>query len=316
MRAVRVLDDSSGVEVVDTDRPTPGADDVVVRIAAAGICGTDLHLLHAGFMPGRTPGHELAGFAPDGRAVAIEPVVSCRTCEYCLRGDNPLCLDALPNLIGIGLDGGMAEELAVPEHLLVEIPGGLEVGDASLVEPVAVAVRGLLKAGVGAGSRVAVVGGGTVGLCATATAIEMGADVELVARHDHQRAAGERLGASEPTDEPFAVVIEAAGTSSALADAAQRCAPGGVVMVLAAYWDPAEVPGMALAEKELRLMHSLMYGRTSGVRDVDLAASIVARTPELARSVITHRFPLEGAPEAFAAAANRGDGAIKVVLTP
>ncbi|MGI9624653.1 MAG: zinc-dependent alcohol dehydrogenase [Acidimicrobiales bacterium] len=316
MKAVRITEDGTWVEVADVDAPRADDDAVLVRVAAAGICGTDLHILGMGILGGRIPGHELAGYAPDGRPVAIEPVISCQTCEFCLRGDNPLCLDALPNLIGVGLDGGMAEAISVPAHLLVELPTGLAVENASLVEPVAVSVRGLLLAGVRPGDHIAVVGGGTIGLCAVAAALQMGATAELVARHEHQRVAGERLGASPPGDRPCEVVVDAAGTASSLADSVQLCARGGTVLVVATYWDPTELPGTSLSEKEVRLVHSIMYGRTGAVRDMDTAAGMVARTPELARAIITHRFPLDAGPQAFEAAADRSSGAIKVVLEP
>jgi threonine dehydrogenase-like Zn-dependent dehydrogenase len=316
MRAVRVLEDSSGIEVVDVAEPALAPTDVLVRVAAAGICGTDLHLMAAGMIAGLTPGHELAGHAPDGRPVAIEPVVTCGTCEYCLRGDSSICDDALAGLIGVGTDGGMAESVAVPEHLIIELPPGLDVADASLVEPTAVSVRGLQLCDLRAGAHVAVVGGGSIGLCAVAVARSMGATVELHARHDHQRAAGERLGADEPSDRPCTLVVDAAGTTGSLAESVERCSPGGTVLALATYWDDTELPGLALSSKELRLQSSIIYGRTRGFRDMDLAAGIVASNGELARAIITDRFPLEGAPEAFARAAERSSGAIKVVIEP
>ena len=316
MRAVRVLEDSSGIEIVDVAEPTLESTDVRVRVAAAGICGTDLHLMAAGLIAGRTPGHEIAGYAPDGRPVAIEPVVTCGSCEYCLRGDSSICDEALAGLIGVGTDGGMAEWVAVPEHLIIELPAGLDVADASLVEPTAVAVRGLQLCDLTAGSRVTVVGGGTIGLCVVAVARSMGATVELHARHDHQRAAGERLGADEPSDHPCPLVVDAAGTTGSLAESVERCGPGGTVLALATYWHDTELPGLAMSSKEIRLQSSIMYGRTRGFRDMDLAAGIVASNRELPRALITDRFPLDGAPEAFARAAERSSGAIKVVIEP
>ena len=316
MRAARVTEDSSGVEVVDVADPVPGPDDVLVRVAAAGICGTDLHLLASGLISGLVPGHEIAGYAPDGRPVAVEPTITCQACEYCLRGDNSLCAEALTGLMGVGADGGMAESISVPERLLVELPAGLAVGDASLVEPTAVAVRGLQLCGLAAGDRVSIIGGGTIGLCAVAVARSMGASVELVARHDHQRSAGERLGAGEPTDQPAPLVVDAAGTTGSLAEAADRCSPGGTVLALATYWDATELPGLPMSAKEISLRSSIVYGRTAGFRDMDLAATIVATTPELARALITDRFPLEGAPEAFERAGDRSSGVIKVVIEP
>lgn len=312
MKAVRAANGS--VEVVDV--PEPAGDGVRVRVVSAGICGTDLHLVGDGLVEGTTLGHEIAGFTADGTAVAVEPVISCGDCAACVGGDNGRCADALPNLIGIGADGGMAESVLVPEQFLVTLSDGLEVRDACLVEPLAVAVRALHRAGVREGVRVVVVGGGSIGLCAVAVARHLGASVELLARHDHQLEAGARLGALEVTDEPAPIVIEAAGTESALATAVEKCAPGGTVGIPGSYWEPVQLPGMLMGVKEVSLVPSIMYGRTTGSRDVDVAAGILAETPTIADVLITHRFPLDGAEEAFAAAGDRSHGAIKVALHP
>ncbi len=296
--------------------PFVGSGGVLVKVVSAGICGTDLHLMDTGLLAGRIPGHEIAGYAPDGRAVAVEPTVTCGSCEYCLRGDHSICDRAIPDFVGIGADGGMAEFVSVPESSLVELPASLHPRDACLVEPVAVSVRGLLMCRLGAGDHVAVVGGGSIGLCAVAVARAMGATVELHARHDHQKAAGERLGALEPSDRSAKLVVDAAGTTSSLTEAVHRCDRGGTVLALATYWDDTQIPGLAISGKEIRIQASMMYGRTSGFRDVDLAAAVVAAEPELARVVITDRFELDGVAKAFERAGDRTAGAIKVVLEP
>ncbi len=312
VRAVR----ASGGQVQVVDVAEPVGDGVRIKIRSAGVCGSDLHLVELGFAEGTTLGHEMAGITDDGTAVAVEPVVSCGSCPSCFAGDNPLCVDAAPNIMGIGLDGGMADEILVPEHLVVPLPEGVAVGDASLVEPLAVAVRAVARAGVTQSTKVAVVGGGSIGLCAAIVARARGATVELIARHDHQREAGLRLGAVEPDDAPADVVFDAAGTSSSLADAIDKCAPGGVVAIPASFWDPVELPGMAMCMKEVTLVPSSMYGATTGPRDVTVAAELLGTDPEIARTLISHRFSLDDAPAAFTAAADRQAGSIKVVIEP
>ena len=142
-------------------------------------------------------GHEIAGVLADGTPVAVEPVIGCGDCEPCKRGEYNLCPTQLDRFVGIGADGGMAEELIVPEHCLVSLASGVRPEDACLVEPLAVAVHGLRKAGLDSSTRVAVVGGGTIGLCAVAAATHAGAEVGLRARHDVQLDVGQRLGAQE-----------------------------------------------------------------------------------------------------------------------
>lgn len=309
---MRVVD--GAVTVADVPRPT--GDGVRVRVRAAGVCGSDLHLVELGFGAGTTLGHELAGVTDDGTPVAIEPVVSCGSCRHCLDGQNGRCAQAGSHTMGIGLDGGMADEIVVPEHLVVPLPAGVAVADACLVEPLAVAVRAVARADIGPDTRVVVVGGGSIGLCAAAAARARGARVEIVARHDHQLAAAERLGAAEAGDRPADVVVEAAGTESALADAVDRCEPGGIVVVPGTYWDDVRLPGMLMGMKEVSLVPSIMYGATTGPRDVTVAAALLAADPDIAAAMITHRFPLDDASAAFATAADRAAGSIKVVLEP
>lgn len=309
MRAVRCLD--GRVNVVDVPRPV--GEGVRVRIRSAGICGSDLHLIESSFAPRTTLGHEMAGELEDGTAVAIEPIVSCRACRLCDDGDYHLCASTPGALMGIASDGGMADEILVPEHCLVPLPPGVSVADGCLVEPLSVALHGLRRARIGSGHRLCVIGGGTIGLCAVAVARALGSDVALDARHETQRRAGERLGAGEPGD-GYDVVVDCAGTKSALERAVRLCRPGGVLLLLASYWDGMAMPGIPLCMKEIQVLPSSMYSRRDGVRDFDMAAGILAEHPEIAPALISHRFSLGDAPQAFETAGDRAAGAIKVVL--
>ena len=313
MRAVRVHE---GHVTVD-DVPAPDDFGVRVRVRSAGICGSDLHLIDAGVVEAAqvTLGHEVAGLTDDGTPVAVEPLAPCGTCGPCLDGEYNLCRTSGAMLFGIGRDGGMADEMWVPDRALVPLPTGIDVRDASLVEPLAVVVHSFRRGAVRPDQRVAVIGGGTIGLCAVAVGRALGCEVGLEARHDHQRAAGERLGASEIAGE-YDVVIEAAGSESALASAVHLARPSAQVMIPGIYWGPVALPGLAMCLKQVSLCPTTLYGRHPGGRDVDNAAALLAATPELAPTVVTHRFPLDAAPEAFGVAASRSAGAIKVILEP
>ena len=319
MRAVRCCE--GRVEVVDV--PAPSGDGVRVRVRSSGICGSDLHLITSTEFPVHaTLGHEFAGVTDDGTPVAIEPLLPCGECGFCVSGDYQRCVIGPTMILGTALDGGMADEVIVPERCLVPLPGGLRVEDACLVEPTAVAVHGFVQIDLKGDQRVAIVGGGSIGLAAVAVARASGARVDLVARHAAQLEAGERLGA-RPIGEgdaadagDYDVVVDAAGTKSALERCVELARPGGTLLLLASYWEGMELPGFALCMKEVRVVPSAMYGRRSVGRDVDIAASVLANRPEIARTMITHRFPLDAAPDAFATAADRGSGAIKVVLEP
>lgn len=314
MRAVRARHGS--VEVCEV--PPPEGPGVTVEVRSAGICGSDLHLIAGTDFPPPpvTLGHEIAGVTENGTPVAIEPFDPCGTCEPCLRGDEHLCRRGGAVLYGVGRDGGMADRIVVPERCLVPLPAGVDVRDASLVEPLAVVVHSLRRSAVRPDQRVVVIGGGTIGLCAVAAARARGCEVALVARHEAQRAAGERLGAVDANGDGYDLVIEAAGSDSALARAIDLAKPGARVVIPGIYWGSVTVPGMAMCLKEVSLCPTTLYGRSAGGRDVDAAAALLATTPLLAETLITHRFPLEAAPEAFATAASRDGGAIKVVLEP
>jgi threonine dehydrogenase-like Zn-dependent dehydrogenase len=179
----------------------------------------------------------------------------------------------------------------------------------------AVVVHSFRRAGATSNDRVAVIGGGAIGLCAVAVARSLGCSVDLAARYDAQRAAGERLGAGEISGE-YDLVIEAAGSESALADAVGLAKPSAQVVIPGIYWGPVALPGLAMCLKQVALCPTTLYGRHAAGRDVDGAAALLAATPELPTALITHRFPLDEAAEAFATAANRSSGAIKVVLEP
>jgi len=312
MRAVRCQGGS--IEVADV--PAPSGDGVRVRIHSAGICGSDLHMISRGFPLPHTLGHEMAGVTPDGTPVAIEPLLPCGCCERCRAGEYNLCARGPSIVIGTSHDGGMADEILVPERCLVPLPAGATPRNACLVEPLAIAVHGLRRAGLRGDQRVAVVGGGSIGLCAVAAATSAGAEVGLLARHDAQIEAGAQLGArSEPTD-GCDLVVDAAGSEEALERAVALCRPGGVLLLLATYWSGLALPGFALCLKEITVVPASMYGRQGAARDIDVAAGLLATRPEVAGALITHRFPLEAAPEAFRTAGDRAGGAIKVVLEP
>jgi threonine dehydrogenase-like Zn-dependent dehydrogenase len=312
MRAVRNTD--AGLGVVDVAEPD--GDGVLVHVRSASICGSDFEIIRRwGPMP-VTLGHEIAGVLEDGTPVAIDPSGPCGRCDQCRSGRSNVCRSAAERALGFARDGGMAERIVVAGDALVPLAASLRVEDASLVEPVGVAVHGLRLADVDGGMRVAVVGGGGIGLAAVAAAATTGCEVGLEARHDAQRTAGERLGARGPAEGEYDVVIDAAGTEGSLARAVELAAPAATILLLSTPWDPVVVTGYAASMKELRLRWSFTYNVHAGGRDLDAAAALLARNPDIAATLITHRFPLEDAREAFRVAADRAHGAIKVMVEP
>jgi 2-desacetyl-2-hydroxyethyl bacteriochlorophyllide A dehydrogenase len=300
------------VELRDVDVPENGG--VRVKVVAAGICGSDLHMADMGF-PAITLGHEIAGTLDDGTVVAIEPLVSCGECDECRAGNDQICRDVFSRIYGVALDGGMADEIAVAARSLHELPTTIDPSDASLIEPIGIAVHGFNRVGVEPGERVLVIGGGSIGLSALAVARHRGVAADLAARHRHQQAAGEALGAGTTPTNEYDVVIDAAGTQTSMDDAIQWARPGGRILLLGSWWSPIQM-GAALVLKEITLHPSSMYGHHHGTREFAEAVQVLAARPDIADTLITHRFPLDDAVEAFRVAGDRASGAIKVVLHP
>ncbi|MCE9517269.1 MAG: alcohol dehydrogenase catalytic domain-containing protein [Mycobacterium sp.] len=291
----------------------PGGDWPVLEVASASICGSDLTLL--GWNLPVTLGHEIAGTL-DGRAYCVEPTVRCGRCDQCLLGAPQRCRGEAPHgIIGVAFDGGLAERVAVPPDCLVALPESLDVRDASLVEPLAVSWHALRKVAAAPGERVLVVGGGSVGLLAVAAAAAMGLEVDLEARHDHQRAAGECLGAGAPHGQ-YDITVEAAGTDTALATCVRKAAPGGRIALVGVAADDRRVPSIPFVMNELSMVGCNCYDNGAGGHEFAQSAAVLADNPQIAQTVITHRFALHDAAEAFRVAADRAGGAIKVVLEP
>lgn len=309
MRAVRSTDE--GIRVVEV--ADPDGEGVLVTPHAAGICGSDAHMIASG-LRGVTLGHEVGGIV-DGRPVAIQPFAFCGTCDACVAGRSHFCV-ATRNGHGITLDGGMAESLLVDPGCIVELPEGIDATAAALVEPIAVGVHAANLASLEPGMRVAVIGAGPIGVATAVAAAQQGAEVAISAKYPTQAAAAERLGLAVGLGKRYDVVFDAAGTDASLAEALAIARPAASVVVPAIYWDDAKLPGLTWSMKEIRLIPSIFYGHHHGVRETELAASLLAAVPELPDALITHRFPLERAAEAFETAADRAAGAIKVIIEP
>jgi 2-desacetyl-2-hydroxyethyl bacteriochlorophyllide A dehydrogenase len=311
MKAVRGAE--GGVSVVDLDEP-PGTGELL-DMKSTSICGSDL--LYIEFGSRMILGHELAGVREDGTVAVVEALYGCMQCEQCKRGAYNLCPTHGERALGVSADGGMAEHFRVPAERLVPVPPGLDVRDASLVEPASVSWHALRLADTGPGKRVAVVGAGALGLLAVAGARRLGGDdIALDARHPHQREAGERLGAQIDASGLYDVVVEAAGTAASLARCTELVAPGGTVVVLGVHMGTVELNWMPLFHREARIIPSLGYCSHEGGREMADAALMLAEEPDIARTLITHRFPIDDAAEAFRVAGDKTSRAIRVVIEP
>ena len=321
------------IEVVETDVIEPGAGEVTVAVDRCGICGSDLHWFGgSGSIPTVCPGHEFSGRIDKvgaeagpwtrGRRVTVEPLRRCLTCNYCKAGNYNLCSSL--GIHGVTHDGAMATHIAVPAYTLFGLPDLLDDELAPLTEPLAVCVHALRLANVAKGSRVLVLGAGSIGLLSVLTAKRMGADfVAITARHPHQAKLASDLGADqvlEPgayldTTEPCQAVIETVGGRASTADHAVRAvAKGGTIVIVGLFEDSPVFHPLVFMMKEASMVSSMIYNRDGKRADFDVAIETLAAEGERLRPLITHTFGLSSVEEAFLTAADKGTGAIKVLV--
>lgn len=321
------------VEVAST--PAAAADEVVVRVHVAGLCGTD-HRIWSGDRAVAYPrvmGHEFVGSVVAvgagvtrvrvGDRVAVEPNYSCGTCPLCREGNRNLCLSR--TAVGIDVDGGFAEAVRVPARCCWPAPAGVPDEDLMLTEPLAVVVRAVARASVRAGEAVAVVGVGTLGLLALQVLRARGARVLCIGRsgrrfslardlgaeavHGAGDGAVERAGQAFSGREGVDAVIETAGTPEAVNIALEVVRPGGRIVLTGLPHAPTPVRFFAVVRREVTLIGSMIY-QDEFADAMRLVASGDVRTTPL----ITHRFALDEIGRAFAV--HEDPSAIKVAVVP
>ena len=286
------------LEITTVDRPRLEADDdVIVRVEACGICGTDLHILSGGSYRPQTPfvlGHEPVGTAIAagksaldwvGRRVTITLFTGDGVCPMCLAGDERLCPD-LASITGVlGVWGGYAEYLRVHARQLVEVPDDLSWADAaSLVDCGATAANSVRVALTREPRSVLVIGGGPIGyMCAELLRVR-NVPVQVVQSSPLRRNALEAIGhdvveSIDAASRPVDVVIDCAGTSQVMTPGVEALGPHGMY-VIAGYALVPEMDFAPVARKEVEIR-----GIRSGRREdlewiIGLAASRQIRLPE------------------------------------
>ncbi|MEO8456727.1 MAG: alcohol dehydrogenase catalytic domain-containing protein [Chloroflexota bacterium] len=320
------------IAVQETDAPKPAPGDVLVRVRVCGICGSDLHFYDGSLpiMPNVAMGHEFAGDIVAlgdgveklavGDRVAVEPVRRCTRCEYCTSGRYSICRKR--KIIGTEEAGGLAEYVSLPAYMMYKMPDAMDYDTAALAEPLAISIHGLHVVNVRAGERVLILGSGTIGLMATLAARAMGAEVIAVYRHDHQGEAALALGASRIVRDGetaglerqnIDVVIETVGGHARTIEAALGIVRGGGrVSVLGIFNQPSTLNGLSLVLKEVAVTGAIGYCRPDMHSDFETALSILETNAARARTLITHRYPLPEAAQAFATAADKSTKSLKV----
>ncbi len=316
--------------------PLPGW--VRIQVASTGICGTDLHILQAHNFPneGMRPGHELAGYVDAvgdgvelgfGEQVSVEPLLGCDACFSCNTGHRNRCSDF--RVFGVHEPGGMAEYVNVPADLVYGLPRTLDPTIGALCEPMAVVVRGIRRGRVGIGSRVAILGAGSVGLLSILVARHAGAtEVFATARYPRQAELAKAMGATrvfssgeellnELGNQHIDVALETVGgTADTIAESCRVVRSGGAIVMLGIFDGNTEVPGHEFAVRELSMFGSSCYARDETEGDFTTACKLVVQHEATLKPLISHTFSLDQVQEAFATAADKSKGAIKIQVVP
>jgi len=249
MLATKLID-TGDIQTVEADTPQPGAQDIVVKVEASGICGTDRHLYKGEFpsLPNTILGHEFSGIVVDpgnsglskGTRVTCDPNTWCGACDQCRKGRVNLCVNNIAT--GIARDGGFAEYCAFPAHKAHVLPADLNPLFGAFCEPLACTLHGMDIGTAQSGERAIVIGGGVIGLLAVQIAKNAGADVMLLTRSPAKQELGRELGAdvtAGSAEEAFQhwpdgaeLVVECAGVEDTVAMSPSLTRTGGRIVIL------------------------------------------------------------------------------------
>lgn len=299
------------VETLDVDRPEPGEGEVVVDVAACGICGSELHgITTPGFRsPPLIMGHEFSGTTQDGRRVTVNPIVSCGSCDLCEQGREEICRQR--SIIGIHRPGGFATQVAVPESSLHNLPATLPLEHGAFVEPLACAVHAWELASPGTRASVGIIGAGTIGLVIQLVAKHHGAHVTIVDIAQSRLDLAAQLGADRcemKLSGEYDVIFDAVGARGTRRASLDRLKPGGVAVWVGLLSPEPDLDALDLIRFEKKVMGSFAYGHAAFTEAIELA-------PTLDLSWATE-FSLEEGAQIFHELMNGRSDVVKALLRP
>jgi threonine dehydrogenase-like Zn-dependent dehydrogenase len=327
VRAVSLVE-AERLEVVDLPSPEVEPGELLLRVTACGICGSDLTSYKRGLFIG-VPGHEVAGLVESvgpgvegwrpGDGAVLQPSTGCGACDECRAGAYHRCIESLTGT-GTTRPGGFAELMAARADRIRRLPAGLEPETACLAEPLSVAIHGIRRIGLAAGEDAIVLGLGSIGLLATAALRWLGAgSVSGVDPVDVRRELAAGLGAEavfarardvRPDVDGAPVVLECSGRPEAIQQAIELASPGGRVALLGIAVAEVTVIPVFWITREITVSGSI----NSRIDDFDEALRLLAGRPEVAR-IVTRRVALAEVPATFEALLHPS-GVGKVVIDP
>ena len=285
MKAV-VLSAVNNLAIAEVEKPKPGLKECLVKVLACGICGTDRHIYH-GEYPSAKPvilGHEFGGVIEEvgsnskfkvGQVVSVDPNIVCGTCPDCVAERTAFCPDL--TALGVNINGGLAEYVLTPDTQIYPVKADLNPLHLAFIEPLACSIRGLDLANLKGGEKVAVLGGGVIGLLVVQLAKLAGAsEIVLITRQKFRRDVALKIGATrviDPNSEDVNIVVtnmdvvfECAGAVETFKQAQNISRRGGSVIVLGLTASDVtlEVNPFNIVVNELRIQGSFLNPLTQG----------------------------------------------------
>jgi 2-desacetyl-2-hydroxyethyl bacteriochlorophyllide A dehydrogenase len=328
------------LEIKDIAVPEVGPGEVLSRVRAEGVCGSDLLLWWDKAEPEEIPGgHEVAGEIVEvgegvdtgriGERVAIDILgfgLNCGACFYCRQGQPVQCRDKKPDT-----GGGYAQYIKRNAAGCFPIHDSMNWEEAALVEPLAVSVHACRRGNLEGGETVLVLGAGNIGQTSVAAARAMGAGkVMVTARHAHQGELAKTLGAdvvlpdkgddlaeaiADETDgRGVDVTLESVGgrTDVTIQQSIQFTRPQGRIVILGGFWVPIEIDWMTPLLKEQSVIFSSCYSVLDGRDDFEIAIDMMGSGRVDLKPMVTHKFPLAQVQQAVDTAYDKSTGSIKV----
>ena len=317
------------LKMVTLERPEPGPGEVLIKVMASGICGTDIHILEGEYVGAYPviPGHEFSGVVEQagqavsrikvGDKVAVEPNIACDNCSYCLNNQQNFCDNW--QAIGVTLPGGMAEYVIAPEKAVFNI-GELEFEEGAFVEPLSCVLHGIQKTRLRLADRVAILGAGPIGLLLLQAVKVQGAQSATVVELDQARAEfAQALGADQvfrsldalPKD-AFRVVIDATGVISVMKRTPEFAQKGGKILLFGVPPNTnIEFDAFTLFRKGLTILTSYTSVRNS-LQAIDLLKNKRINV----KLLISHHLPLPDFEHGVDLIKNKREHVKKVIITP
>jgi L-iditol 2-dehydrogenase len=339
-----LLSEYSRLEVVEVPMPRPGPDDVLIKVEACGICGSDIHGYDGSSgrrIPPLVMGHEAAGVVSatgsgvsdlkEGQHVTFDSTVYCGECEFCRTGESNLCQNR--QVVGVSTpdfrrEGAFAEYIVVPRRIVHPIPNSLSFAEAAMVEPLSVAVHAVALSDLKEGSSALVVGAGMIGLLVLQALRASGCTNVIVSDVDDSRLnLAKELGATATINAKSSdtaaevlrhtngtgvdVALEAVGSTPTIKAAIESVRRGGIVTLIGNVVPAVEIPLQVVVSRQIRLQ-----GTAASAGEYPECIDMLASGRVNLKPLISMVAPLEDGASWFDRLHAREANLMKVILTP